>query len=170
MADFPLYTASVPVFRRYLGRLAEWVARAEVHEGGGLLTARLTPDMLPFERQAAIAAHFTLRAAYPLAGLPVPPFGDAPATWAGLRERLARVVALLDALTPPQFDGAAERIITSDAGEATLQLDGATFLHQFALPNFVFHLAAAYAILRQQGVPLGKADFDGYHRYDAVAA
>lgn len=169
MADSPLYTASVPVFRRYLGQLGEWLTRAEMH-GDEVLTARLAPDMLPLEKQVAIAAHFTLRAAYPLAGLTVPPFGDAPATWSGLRERLARVVTLLDVLTPSEFDAAATRTITSDAGEATLQLDGATFLHQFALPNFFFHLAAAYAILRQQGVPLGKADFDGFHRYDAVVA
>jgi uncharacterized protein len=170
MADCPLYTASVPVFQRYLGQLGEWLARAETHGGDDLLSARLAPDMLPLEKQVAIAAHFTLRAAYPLAGLPVPPFGDAPATWAGLRERLDRVASLLGALTPAQFEAAGTRMITSDAGEATLQLDGATFLHQFALPNFFFHLAAAYAILRQQGVPLGKADFDGFHRYDAVVA
>jgi hypothetical protein len=167
MADSPLYTASAPVFRRYLGRLVEWLVRAETR-GDELLAARLAPDMLPLERQVAIAAHFTLRAAYPLAGQPVPPFGDAPATWSGLRERLDRVLTLLDALTPAQFETAAARTITSDAGEATLQLDGATFLHQFALPNFFFHLAAAYAILRQQGVLLGKADFDGFHQYGAI--
>jgi hypothetical protein len=169
MADHPLYTASVPVFRRYLGRIGAWLAAAQAHAGDDLLAARLAPDMLPLERQVAIAAHFTLRAAYPLAGQPVPPFGDAPATWAGLRQRLDRAADLLDALTAAHFEDAAERPIASDAGDATLQLDGATFLHQFALPNFFFHLAAAYAILRQRGVPLGKADFDGFHRYGAAA-
>ena len=136
--------------------------------GDAVLSARIAPDMLPLERQVAIAVHFTLRAAYPLAGLPVPPFGEAPASWAGLRERLARASSLLGELSPAQFEAA--RTITSDAGEATLQLDSATFLHQFALPNFFFHLAAAYAILRQQGVPLGKADFDGFHQYGAAVA
>lgn len=168
MTGSPLYTASVPVFQHYLGRAADWLERAQSHAGDELLAARLAPDMLPLESQVAIAAHFALRAAYPLTGQPVPPYGDAPATWSGLGERLQRVMHLLDELDPAQFDPA--RMISSDAGEATLQLDGATFLHQFALPNFFFHLAAAYAILRHRGVPLGKADFDGFHRYGAAWA
>lgn len=168
MTGSPLYAASVPVFQHYLGRVADWLDCAKTQGGDELLAARLAPDMLPLESQVAIAAHFALRAAYPLAGLPVPPYGDAAVTWAGLNERLQRVVRLLEALEPAQFDAA--RVISSDAGEATLQLDGATFLHQFALPNFFFHLTAAYAILRHRSVPLGKADFDGFHRYGAAWA
>lgn len=168
MSDSPLYTASVPVFQRYLGRLGGWLDQAEAHTTPAVLGARLAPDMLPFETQAVIAANFALRAAYPLAGLPLPPFGDWAAGHDGLRARLAHVLALLDSLTPAQFAQAESRQVVSDAGEAMLQLDGATFLHQFALPNFFFHLTAAYAILRQQGVPLGKADFDGFHRYTAT--
>lgn len=166
MTGHPLHTASVPVFRRYIVRTAEWLGRAQAHGGDELLGARLAPDMLPLESQVAIAAHFALRATYPLAGLPVPPFGDAPATWTGLSARLQRVMQLLDALEPSQFDAA--RVISSDAGEATLQLEAVTFLYQFALPNFFFHLSAAYAILRHRGIPLGKADFDGFHRYGAA--
>ncbi|MEK8029920.1 DUF1993 domain-containing protein [Ideonella sp. DXS29W] len=170
MADACLYLASVPVFRRYFGQSAGWFERAQAHGGDALLQARLAPDMLCFSEQMATAAHFSLRASYPLAGLPVPAFDSAPATWTGLYVRWARVAALLDVLDPLAFAGAEARVIHADAGQATLSLDGATFLHQFALPNFHFHLAMAYAILRQQGVPLGKADVDGFHRYPAVAA
>lgn len=169
MSDSPLFTASVPVFQRYLGRLVGWLNQAEAHAAPAVLGARLAPDMLPFETQAVVAANFALRAAFPLAGLAVPPYGDWPAGYAGLRARLAHVLSLLASLTPAQFVQAESRQVASDAGEAMLHLDGATFLHQFALPNFFFHLTAAYAILRQQGVPLGKADFDGFHRYTAAA-
>ncbi len=169
MSISPLYSASVPVFQRYLGRLGGWLDLAEAHATPAVLGARLADDMLPFETQAVIAANFALRAAYPLAGLPLPPFGEWPAGHAGLRARLAHVLARLGSLTPAHFARAESRPVVSDAGEAVLHLDGATFLHQFAMPNFFFHLTAAYAILRQQGVPLGKADFDGFHRYTAAA-
>lgn len=61
--------------------------------------------------------------------------------------------------------GSAQRLCTDQAGQATVTLPGEAFLSQYALPNFFFHLTSAYALLRQQGVPLGKADFDGWHRY-----
>jgi len=169
MSDSPLYTASVPVFQRYLGRLGGWLDQAEAQRGAAVLDARLAPDMLPLRMQVVVTANFTLRTAFRLAGQPVPAFGEWPDGFGGLRSHLAHASSLLQTLSPAQFADAATRVITSDAGEAVLQLDGATFLHQFALPNFFFHVTAAYAILRQQGVPLGKADFDGFHRYTATA-
>lgn len=157
-----LYAASVPVFLHYLGRLRGLVGRAHA---AGLLEARLAPDMLPFHTQVAIAAHFTLRATFPLAGEPVPPFGDFPATPDGLRARIDRAESLLAGLALAQFDGAEARTVSGDAGETTLTWPAADFLHLHALPNFFFHLTTAYAVLRQHGVPLGKHDFDGQHRY-----
>lgn len=168
-----LHAASVPVFLRYLERLRHLVDAAEAgakdrgDAAADWLGARLAPDMLPFEQQVSVAAHFALRACYPLAGLTVPPYGDFPATFDGLRRRIARVVELLGALDPTQFDGAASRRLESLAGQARVVLPAPEFLLQYALPNFFFHLTSAYAILRQRGVALGKQDFDGFHSYPA---
>jgi hypothetical protein len=170
------FAATVPVFSRYLGRLGAWVGAAEAHalargiEPATLLDARLVPDMLPFESQVAMAANFTLRAAYPLAGLPVPAYGDWPSSFDGVRARLRHAAALLGVLEPAFFEAASTRLLQDRAGHATLSLEGPTFLFHYALPNFYFHLTMAYAILRSQGVALGKEDFDGFHRYGPPAS
>lgn len=168
----PLFhAASVPVFLRYLDRLGglldatEQFARTNDRRIDALLAARLAPDMLPLETQVVIAANFTLRAAFPLAGEPVPPFGEFAAGVPGLRARIERAASLLRALDPARFADAASRTLQSQAGDALVRLPAAAFLFEYALPNFFFHLAVAYAILRSQGVPLGKADFDGFHAY-----
>jgi hypothetical protein len=96
-----LYDASIPVFHRYLNRLLNLVDTAEKHvrsralDDKEILEARLAPDMLPFETQVRIAANFALRACFPLAGQPVPPYGEFPASFDGLRACLARASALL---------------------------------------------------------------------------
>ena len=171
MAQPLLFTASVPVFLRYLERLIGLLDFAETHvrdhglEAAQILAARLTPDMLPFETQVQIAANFALRASFPLAGLPIPAYGDFPATFAGLRARIARVVNLLNALESSQFANAESRTLESLAGNALVSLKAPEFLFQYALPNFFFHLTTAYAILRNQGLSIGKEDFDGFHAY-----
>ncbi|WP_342618882.1 DUF1993 domain-containing protein [Rhodoferax sp. GW822-FHT02A01] len=166
-----LHDASVPVFLRYLAQLRDLVSKAErfATERGvrpsDLLAAKLAPDMLSFERQVAIAANFTLRAAFPLAGEAVPTEGTFPETFEGLHARIDRAALLLGALEPSQFVTAGTRVTESRAGEALVRLSAPEFLFQYALPNFFFHFTAAYAVLRHQGVPLGKQDFDGFHRY-----
>lgn len=166
-----LYDASVPVFLRYLDRLLGLVNAAQVHADSRhhapavLLLARLAPDMAPFETQVVIAANFALRACFPLAGQDIPPYGEFPATFDGLRGRITRVQSLLKALQPSQYTGGEVRVLESQAGNARVSLPAPEFLLQYALPNFFFHLSAAYAILRSQGVPIGKAQFDGFHDY-----
>jgi hypothetical protein len=166
-----LYAASIPVFLRYLDRLLALVDAAEAHARAGhvddsqILDARLAADMLPFATQVTIAANFALRAAFPLAGQDLPPPGEFPATFAGLRQCIARVVALLKGLAPALFVGAESRWLESRAGNALVALPAPEFLFQYALPNFFFHLTAAYAILRSRGVAVGKQDFDGFHAY-----
>lgn len=161
-----LYEASVPVFLRYLGRLDHLVATAQAHpQGAALLTARLAPDMLPFAMQVAVASGFTQRACFPLAGEAIPAEAVFPSTFVGLHARIAHAAGLLESIGGSQFEGAEQRIVESRAGDALVSLPGPAFLYQYALPNFFFHLTAAYAILRQQGVALGKQDFDGWHAY-----
>ena len=167
-----LYEASIPVFLRYLERLAGLVDAAESHvrshriEAEELLSARLAPDMLPFETQVRIAANFALRACFPLAGQDVPPYGEFEVSFAGLRACIARAAHQVSSLEPALFEGSESRILESKAGDARVTLPAAEFLFQYALPNFFFHLTAAYSILRSRGVAIGKADFDGFHSYE----
>ncbi len=169
--DFPLYHASVPVFQRYLRQLQGVLTQAEQHaEHQGLpeptlLQARLAPGMLPMAVQVEAAVSFVFRACAPLVGQAVPPFGEHGASFTALQARVAEGLAFLDTLQPEDFADAALRQITDPAGETFVVLDGGTFLLQYALPNFFFHTSMAYAILRHAGVPLGKADFDGWHVY-----
>lgn len=166
-----LHRVSVPVFHRYLDRLTDLLQVAEDHVKGkvgapnAILHARLAPDMFPFSKQVEIAANFALRACFPLAGEPVPPYGEFPETFDGLRARIARVKQLLDTLYPAAFNDAESRILESRAGNALVALSAQDFLAQYALPNFFFHLTTAYAILRSQGLALGKEQFDGFHDY-----
>lgn len=150
----PLYSASVPVFRHYLERVSAIVERA----GPEALEARIA-DAFPARQQFATAAGFALRVACPLAGREVP---DLPAA---LGPRLAVARAMLGAMGPAAFDGAEARVIRHRAGEAWLEQDGAAFLHLYGMPNFLFHLTMGYAALRAAGLPIGKADFDGFHAY-----
>lgn len=171
-----LHEASVGTFLRYLGRLRHLLSVAEAHEqarglaAGMLLEARIAPDMLPLERQAVIAANFTLRAAWPMAGRALPAAFEGPPTWAGLHEHIDHSERQLRLLDRSEFEGpqAARRIVESRAGEALVRLPAPEFLFSYALPNFFFHLSMAHAILRASGVPLGKADFDGWHGYPAL--
>lgn len=151
-----MYQASVPVFRHYLSRVSDIVAVA----GPDALDAQIA-DSFPARQQFATAAGFSLRIACPLAGREVP---DLPQ---GLGPRLAVARAMLGAMTPADFEGAETRVIRHKAGFAELEQSGSEFLFLYGLPNFFFHLTMGYAALRAAGVPLGKADFDGFHSYPA---
>jgi len=166
-----LFQASVPVFLRYLGQLQHLLARAQEHAAltgmpeQMLLDAALAPDMLPFATQVEVACNFTLRATFPLVGLPIPAYGTFERSFVGLQQRLLRAERLLAELDSAAFDAAAARTIQAEAGQAIHTMTASEYLLHYASPNFFFHTTAAFAILRQQGVPVGKADFDGYHAY-----
>lgn len=166
-----LHDISVPVFARYLERLDMLVAKAATHvvdlglPETALLQSRLAPDMLPFEAQVRIAARFPLRALGPLVPrLPSLDFPEA-ASFADLRADAHLVTFALTSLVPADLDGHEEEIVTDRAGLADVALPAVRFVVEYALPNMLFHLTTAYAIARWEGVKLGKADFDGWHRY-----
>ncbi|WP_370678086.1 DUF1993 family protein [Pleomorphomonas sp. PLEO] len=166
-----LYAIFVPVFRRYLERLDELVAKSAAHIDDlglpevALLGARLAPDMLPFEAQVRIAARFPLRALRPLAPhLPDLDFPEA-VSFADLRADIAAVVGALSTLRRDDLEGREGEMVTDRAGLADIALPAARFVAEYALPNMFFHHTTAYAIARWEGVNLGKADFDGWHRY-----
>ena len=151
-----LYSASVPVFLHYLDRLDGMVRQTEGREH--ILQGRIAPDMFTGAQQVATATGFALRVAFPLAGREVPKL-------AGLGRLIVAARQELQGLDPADFAAAHDRPIRHRAGFAELDQTGAEFLHLFGMPNFLFHATMAFAVLRQQGLPIGKADFDGQHDY-----
>jgi hypothetical protein len=120
--------------------------------------------MMPAARQVATAVQFTVRIAYPLAGERIPELRG-PLDGPGLHARMAAAREHLERLDPEAFAEAEARVVKVQAGFAMLELAGEAYLHEFGLPNLYFHHAMAHVALKQAGVPLGKADFDGKHDY-----
>jgi hypothetical protein len=162
-----MYSASVPVFRQVLGSLAAILEKAESHadlkklDPQALLQARLFPDMFPLLRQVQVAADFAKGACARLAGVEVPRYDDTEATLAELQQRIAKTLAFIDSLPQDAIEGSAARDITTSAGPNSRQFKGQPYLLHYALPNFYFHTTTAYAILRHNGVEIGKKDFVG---------
>lgn len=125
-----------------------------------LAQSRLAPDMFPLTRQIQSACDAAKFAAAYLSGLEAPKHEDVETTWAELRERIQKVVTYLDGFKPEQFDGA-ETAKVSPKWAKGKWLTGAEYLNEVAIPNFYFHHATAYAILRHAGADVGKMDYLG---------
>jgi hypothetical protein len=166
--SFTMSQACLPALEIGLNALSAVLDKAEAHatakkiESTVLLQSRLAPDMFPMVRQAQIATDLAKNGAARLAGVEPPRYEDNEKTVAELKARLAKTVAYLKTLDRKQIDDAADREITFPLGpQHKGQMNGADYLNHFLLPNFYFHLTAAYAILRHCGVELGKQDFLG---------
>ncbi|MDQ3511980.1 MAG: DUF1993 domain-containing protein [Pseudomonadota bacterium] len=163
-----MHAASVPVFKQMLGSLGEILARAEAHaterkiEPAALLQSRLYPDMLPLTRQVQIACDFAKGVTARLAGAEVPVYDDQEQTFADLRELVARTIAFVDGFEAAKFDGSHEReIVTRPGTPKERRFDGQSYLLSYGLPQFFFHVTTAYALLRHNGVEIGKRDYMG---------
>ena len=165
-----MYQASIPAFQPMLTALAAVLDKAEAHatakkiDPAVLLGTRLAPDMFPLSRQIQIACDFAKGTGARLAGIENPSWADTEKTFAELRERIAKTLAFLASITPAQIDGSEGRDITMKVGPQEMHFKGQPYLINFALPNFYFHATSAYAILRANGVDLGKSDFLGMKR------
>jgi hypothetical protein len=163
-----MYTASVPVFRQVLGSLAAILEKAESHadlkklEPQALLQARLFPDMFPLLRQVQVAADFAKGTVARLGGVEVPRYEDVEDDFAGLQARIAKTLAFIDSVPREAIEDGADREVTVGTGANQREFkSGQPYLLHYALPNFYFHATTAYAILRHNGVELGKKDFIG---------
>ena len=163
-----MHTTSVPVFKQLLGGLSGVLAKADAHaalkkfEPNALLQARLYPDMFALLQQVQVACEFAASVSARLAGVEVPVFDGKEQSFADLQARIARVIAFIDALAPAQFEGSATREIVLRPGTPKeKRLSGQAYLSNYGLPQFFFHLTTAYAILRHNGVEVGKKDFMG---------
>lgn len=162
-----IYDASVGVFQARLKGLAHVLTKAEANaaerkiEPAVLLGARLAPDMLNLIKQVQIATDHAKGAPSRLAGRDVPKFEDNEQSFADLQARIAKTLAHLATFTEADLEGGATRQIDIKAGPREMSFKGTQYLLGYATPNFYFHLTTAYAILRHNGIPLGKADFFG---------
>ena len=163
-----VYTASIPVFKQMLGGLREVLVKAEAHasakkiDPNALLQARLFPDMFPLLRQVQVATDFAKSVSARLAGVEVPKVEDTEQTLAELQARIATVLTFIEGLDLASFDDAATREIVTQAGTPKeKRFTGQSYLFNYGLPHFFFHTTTAYAILRHNGVEVGKKDYLG---------
>lgn len=165
-----MYASSVPVFRQMLGGLAAILAKAEAHaaekqiEPAALIQARLFPDMFPLGRQVQIACDFARGVSARLAGAEVPKYDDSEQSFVELRGLIARSIGFIDGFSPTQFADAARReIVTRPGTPKERRFDGQSYLLSYGLPQFFFHVTTAYALLRHNGLEIGKRDYMGQY-------
>ena len=162
-----MYDASVPMFERMLTQLSNVLDKGVAHakaakiDSSELLTARLSPDMWSLAEQVRAACNFPVRATGRLSGLAMPQFDGLDDSFAGLKERIALVIKFVKTANRASIDGTEQKEIVFPTGDTQRVMSGQDYLLKFALPNFYFHLTAAYAILRHKGVPLVKEDYLG---------
>jgi uncharacterized protein len=161
-----MYDVIFGQFKKQLGQLDKWLDAAEAHakaksfDTSVYLGLRLAPDQFAFARQVQTACDTPKLAAARLTGKEAPKHEDNETTLEQLHERVRSVIAYLDGFTAKDFAEAATRSITQPRWEGKT-MTGADYFVEHALPNFYFHLTHVYAILRHNGVPLGKRDFLG---------
>ena len=162
-----LYQASVPVIQKSLTALKGVLAKGAAHadakkiDESVFLSSRLSPDMFPLMRQVQIAADFGKGPVARLAGVEVPKYDDTEATFAELAARIDKTLAFVGTFTPAQIDGQEDRDIQLTIAGNPVTFKGQPYLLHFAMPNLYFHMSMAYAILRHNGVDVGKRDFIG---------
>jgi len=163
-----LHQASVPVFKQMLGGLADVLSKAEAHATARnidpqvFLQSRLFPDMFALLRQVQIACDFAKGVSARLAGAEVPSVADEEKSFAELQARIQATLAFIDGLPAEAFAEAASREVVLRPGTPKeRRFAGQAYLLSYGLPQFFFHVTTAYAILRHNGVELGKKDYMG---------
>jgi hypothetical protein len=161
-----MYVETFAQMTKQLGQIEKWFDAATAHAAARsfdpnlFLGFRLAPDQFAFARQVQITCDTVKLAAARLVGQEVPKHADTEQTLDALRVRVRSVIEYLDGFGPKDFEGAAERRVTQPRWEGKW-MTGEDYFREHAVPNFYFHLAHAYAILRHNGVALGKRDYLG---------
>jgi hypothetical protein len=162
-----MYSASAPIFLRMFDNLlaimdkAEADAKARGYDVSVLIQARLAPDMRPFSTQIQLASDSAKGAMARLSGQQPPSMADTETTMEELRARIRKTVDFINSVSPEAMNGSEERDVVLKTPGGDLPFKGLNYLTGFVLPNFLFHVTTAYAILRHNGVPIGKMDFLG---------
>jgi hypothetical protein len=161
-----MYFETFSQFKKHLGQVDKWLEAAAEHatakkfDPSVYLTQRLAPDQFAFTRQVQIVCDTAKLAASRLTGKDAPHQDDKESTIEELRARVRSVIAYLDGFSAKDFEGAAKRVVSQPRWEGKV-MTGANYFLEHALPNFFFHLTHVYAILRHNGVNLGKRDYLG---------
>jgi hypothetical protein len=163
-----MHAASVPVFKQMLGSLVSILEKAETYaeerkiDPTVLLQSRLFPDMFPLVRQVQIACDFAKGVTARLAGAEVPAYDDTEQTIEQLKVRVERTIAFVDSFDASRFEGSEEReIVTRPGTPKERRFSGQDYLLTYGLPQFFFHVTTAYAVLRHNGLEIGKRDYMG---------
>jgi hypothetical protein len=163
-----MYTHSVPVFRQMLTALKAILAQADAQataksiDPDAYLQARLYPDMFPLAKQVQIAADFARGVSARLAGVEVPSYEGKEKSFSDLDELLTRTLAFLDGVPASGFAGSEMKDIVLRPGTPKeKKMSGEAYLAHYGLPQFFFHVTTAYAILRHNGLAIGKKDYMG---------
>ena len=169
--NISMHNASVGVYTKLLGNLGALLEKAEAWVGekkldpDAILLARLAPDMFTFTRQVQIATDMAKGTCARLSGQEAPRFEDNETTFPELKARVAKTLAFLESLPVAAFDGAETRKITLKLGPPGKQIErefvGLAYLQGFGTPNVYFHYSMVYALLRHNGMALGKPDYVG---------
>jgi hypothetical protein len=165
-----LHSLTTQTFTPHLRNLAAFFdkAAAQGHDGAKLAQERLAPDMLPLAMQVRFVCDQARLGVARLVGEEPPAVAEAEtdADFAGFKARIDRTIAYVESVAEDRYKGAETRAVAFPlAGELSVEFTGEQFLRDFAFPNFYFHLITAYAILRSQGVQLGKADYMAHIGY-----
>ncbi len=163
-----LHFTSSSTFNQLLGGLKAVLSKAEAHalarniQPDALLQARLFPDMFTLLRQVQVACDFAKSVSARLAGVEVPAYEDSETSFSDLQARIAKTLAFVNGLSAQQFEGSDRREIVTQAGTPKeKRFSGQSYLLNYGLPHFYFHVTSAYAILRSNGVEVGKKDYIG---------
>lgn len=163
-----MHAASADIYVRLLSNLLTWLDKAEAHakargfDSGVFLSSKLSPDMLSFAKQVTIASEVARLGVARLGAIDLPAAQASDDSFEGLRLRVSDAIGFVESVSPEQLEGSAERaVVLAQRQGDPLHFTGQTFLQQWSLPNFFFHVTMAYALLRQAGVALGKADYLG---------
>jgi hypothetical protein len=159
--SFGMWEASVPLFVNSLTNMRDWLDKAaQEKEEAALMEARLAPDMRPLPAQYQMASDSAKNALARLTGTEAPSMPDTEKSFAELKDRCDRTIAYLKTFDRNSLAGSEEReVVLKFPNGSGYRFTGDEYLAGFALPNFYFHVTSAYAILRNQGVSLGKPDF-----------
>lgn len=159
-------SAAIPTFEITLGALSQLLDKADAYcagkkvDPGVLLGYRLAPDMFALTKQVQIACDMAKFGAARLSGVEPPKFEDNEKTIPELKERIAKTLAFIRSADKKAIDASADRTITLPLGPSKKgEMKGADYLNHFVLPNFYFHAATAYGLLRHAGLEIGKQDF-----------
>jgi hypothetical protein len=162
-----MHQAFAPAVIRMFGNLSAILDKAVAYaeskkiDPAVLVNARLAPDMFPLARQIQIATDVVKGGAARLAGIDVPSFPDTETTFPDLQARIKKCVAFVESIKPAQIDGTENKEISLKVGGRDLTFKGQDYLSHFVMPNFYFHVTTTYAILRHNGMAIGKGDYLG---------